>query len=181
MDALMPLASLPVQIAGRNRIWRRMVMDSIRQDPEWNGGEYQKQPGGLTWAAYMLILMGSSPLRYQKEAPTRDAADQLLDRLVKTQLQRLDANDFLYQVDSSRNYNPAPLLGKIQAPLVAINSADDQINPPELGILEAKVREVPRGRYVLLPISEETHGHGTHTYPAIWKDHLALLLEASKK
>jgi homoserine O-acetyltransferase len=181
MDALMPLASLPVEIAGRNRMQRRMIMDAIRKDPEWKNGEYKTQPRGLENAVYLLVVMGSSPLQMQKAAPTRDAADKMLEEMVQNYLKRVDANDLLYQVDSSRNYNPAPELAKIKAPLLAINSADDEINPPELGIMEREIKHVARGRFVLLPISDKTRGHGTHSFAEIWKDYLAELLETSKK
>nr|MDQ3821180.1 hypothetical protein [Acidobacteriota bacterium] len=181
MDALMPLASLPAQIAGRNRMMRRMVIDSIRSDPEWNGGEYKKQPHGLASAIYTLIFMVSSPLQWQKQAPTRDAADKFFDQLVQNYLKQFDANDMLYQFDASRDYNPAPELEKIKAPLVAVNSADDQVNPPELGIMEREIKRVRRGRFVLIPISAQTRGHGTHSLPALWKQYLAELLEESKR
>jgi homoserine O-acetyltransferase len=180
MDALMPLASLPAEIAGRNRMMRRMVTDSIRGDPEWLGGEYKRQPRGLTSAIYTLIFMVSSPLQWQKQAPTREAADKLFDQLVASYQKQFDANDMLYQFDASRDYDPAPELEKIRAPLVAVNSADDQVNPPELGIMEREIGRVRRGRYVLIPTSGETRGHGTHSLPAVWKQHLAALLEESK-
>jgi homoserine O-acetyltransferase/O-succinyltransferase len=179
MDALMPLASLPVQIAGRNRTMRRMVIDSIKNDPDWNNGEYKTQPRGLTSAIYTLLFMTSSPLQWQKQAPTREAADAFFDRIVNGQLRRADANDMLYAFDASRDYNPAPKLETIRAPLVAINSADDQVNPPELGILDREIKRVKRGRYVLIPISDQTRGHGTHSLPAIWQEHLAQLLKDS--
>jgi len=181
MDALMPLASLPVQIAGRNRMMRRTAIDSIRNDPEWKGGDYVAQPrGGLTAAVYTLLFMGSSPLQWQKAAPTRDAADRFFDEQVQARLKTMDANDTLYQFEASRDYDPAPALETIRAPLVAVNSADDEVNPPELGILEREIRRVPRGRAVLLPISPETRGHGTHSWPAIWQEHLAALLRATE-
>ena len=180
MDALMPLASLPVQIAGMNRMRRRMIMDSIRTDPEWKNGEYTTQPRGLTCALYGLILMGASPLQLQKQAPTRDAADALLEKMVSARLAQTDANDMLYQFDASRDYDPAPRLESIKAPLTAVNSADDLINPPELGIMEREIKRVKRGRFELLPITDETRGHGTHTLPAIWHEHLARLLDDSK-
>jgi homoserine O-acetyltransferase len=179
MDALMPLASLPVQIAGRNRMMRRMVIDSIKNDPGWNGGDYKSQPRGLTSAIYTLLFMTSSPLQWQKQSPTREAADRFFDELVRRQLARADANDMLYAFDASRNYDPAPSLENIKAPLVAINSADDQVNPPELGILEREIKRVRRGRYVLIPISDRTRGHGTHSLPELWQQHLAQLLEES--
>lgn len=180
MDALMPLASLPVQIAGRNRMLRKMAMDSIRNDPEWNNGEYTKQPRGLVDALHILLIMGSSPLQWQKEAPDRDSADRFVDEHIARYMQQDDANDFLYQFDASRDYNPQPKLGTIEAPLLAVNSADDQINPPELGILEREIRNVPHGRAIVIPISDATHGHGTHTWAAVWKDQLVKLLRESE-
>lgn len=182
MDALMPLASLPVEIAGRNRIWRKMAMDAIRNDPEWQGGEYKTQPmRALNTAQDLLLLVGSAPLQWQKQAPTRDAADKFSEDRVKAAIARLDANDLLYQLDSSREYNPAPKLEAIKAPLIAINSADDFINPPELGIIEREIKRVKRGRFVLLPISDQTRGHGTHTIATIWQAYLKELLEATMK
>jgi homoserine O-acetyltransferase len=182
MDALMPLASLPVQISGRNRMMRKMLMDSIRTDPEWNSGEYTHQPHGLIGALNILLVMGSSPLQWQKEAPDRDSADKFLDDRIARYMQEDDANDLLYQVDASRDYNPQPKLAAIKAPLLAVNSADDQINPPELGILEREIRNVAHGRAVIIPISDATRGHGTHTLAAVWKDQLvALLKETDRK
>ena len=177
MDKLMPLASLPVQISGRNRWTRRMVMDSIKNDPEWNNGEYRTQPvRGLTSAVYTLMMMSSAPLQNYKQAPTRDEADKLFDAQVKSQLANRDANDMLYQFDSSRDYDPAPNLEKIKAPLIAINSADDQVNPPELGIMEREIKRVKLGRYILIPVSDKTRGHGTHTMAEIWGEYLRELL-----
>jgi homoserine O-acetyltransferase len=180
MDALMPLASLPVQIAGRNRMMRRMAMDSIKSDPEWSNGEYKSQPRSLVSALHILMIMSSTPLQWQKQAPTRDAADKFLDEWIKNRLAKTDANDLLYQFDSSRNYDPSPRLTEIQAPLVAVNSADDVINPPELGILEREIKHVKRGRAVVLPISDKTRGHGTHSWPEVWKEHLQALLQESE-
>ena len=181
MDALMPLASLPVEIAGRNRIWRRMAMDAIRDDPEWLGGEYKTEPmRALTSAENLLLLVGSAPLFWQKQAPTRDAADKFYEDRLRAAVARLDANDLLYQVDSSREYNPAPKLETIKAPLVAINSADDVINPPELEIIEREIKRVKHGRFILIPISDQTRGHGTHTLPAIWQGYLKELLAESE-
>jgi homoserine O-acetyltransferase len=181
MDALMPLASLPVQIAGRNRMTRRMIIDPIKNDPEWNNGEYKSQPRGLTTAVYTLLFMTSSPLQWQKEAPTRDTADRFFDDMVRRRLAQTDANDILYAVDASRDYDPAPHLESIKAPLLAINSADDQVNPPELGILEREIKRVKRGQYVLIPISDRTRGHGTHSLPEVWKDHLSGLLRETEQ
>src|SRR5438445_8444 len=170
MDALMPLACQPVQIAGRNRVWRKMVMDAIRNDPEWKGGEYSDEPQqALRTALDLLLIAGSAPLYMQKTLPTRDAADKYLDDYFKARLAGLDANDLLYAVNASRNYDPSPNLEKITAPVMFINSADDFINPPELGIAEREGKKVKNGRFVLLAISEETRGHGTHTRAAVWK------------
>src|ERR1700730_15928404 len=181
MDALMPLASNPVEIAGRNRIWRRMAMDAIRNEPEWLGGEYKTQPTrALVAAENLLLLAGSAPLFWQKQAPTRDMADKFYEDRWKAGVARLDANDLLYQLDSSREYNPAAKLETIKAPLVAINSADDFINPPELGLIDREIKRVKRGRYILLPITEQTRGHGTHTLPAIWQGYLKELLDETE-
>jgi homoserine O-acetyltransferase/O-succinyltransferase len=180
MDALMPLACLPVQIAGRNRLWRKMVMDAIRKDPAWKGGEYTAEPlEGLRTALDMLLIAGSAPLLMQKQLPTRDDADKFLDDFFAARLHTLDANDLLYQVNASRNYDPSPQLAKIKARVMFVNSADDFINPPELGIAEREIRKVKNGRFVLLPTSGKTHGHGTHTWAAVWQQYLAELLKAS--
>jgi homoserine O-acetyltransferase len=179
MDALLPLASLPVQISGRNRMMRKMIIDAIRTDPEWQDGEYTTQPRGLITALDVLMIMSSSPLQWQKLAPDRDRADRFLTEWIEARRRQTDANDLLYQIEASRDYDPQSKLGAIHAPLLAINSADDQINPPELGILEREIQHVPRGRAVILPISDATHGHGTHTDAAVWKDQLVELLRES--
>jgi homoserine O-acetyltransferase/O-succinyltransferase len=169
MDALLPLASAPVEIAGRNRFMRRMITDALRDDPV----------NGLRTAVDIVAIMSSSPLQSYKDAPTREQADHLFDETIQ---KRMDANnpiDMLYQFDSSRDYNPEPDLQKIRVPLLAINSADDVVNPPELGIMERAIQRVKRGRYIVLPITDQTRGHGTHSLPAIWKEHLAWLLENS--
>jgi homoserine O-acetyltransferase/O-succinyltransferase len=180
IDAAMPLASQPVEIAGRNRMFRRMIIDAIRTSPDWNNGEYTQQPHGLAAALDVLLIMGSAPLRMQKEEPTREQADNFLEDFIAARLKTTDANDMLYYFDASRNYNPEPQLEKITVPLTAVNSADDTINPPELKILDRDIQRVKKGKYVLLPITDETRGHGTHTWPAIWKEHLAGLLQRSE-
>jgi homoserine O-acetyltransferase/O-succinyltransferase len=177
MDGLVPLASVPAQIAGRNRVMRKMIMDDIRRDPEWRAGDYDKQPRGLTAAVQVLVLMTSSPLRWHASAPTRDSADRFLEEQMQRRLAGADANDFLYAFDASRNYDPSANLEKIRAPVLAINSADDVVNPPELGLMEKLMPRVRRGRYVLIPTSPETRGHGTHSYPALWQEHLKRFLE----
>lgn len=182
MDALMPLACLPVQIAGRNRIWRKMIIDGIRQDPDWKNGDYKAEPrAGLQIAADFLLIAGSAPLHMQEDLPTRDAADQYLEDFMKRVTANLDANDFLYAVDSSRNYDPSSKLETIRAQVMYINSGDDFINPPELGIAEREIKRVRNGKFVLLPASEQTHGHGTHTWAAVWQPYLKELLEESGK
>jgi len=180
MDALMPLACQRVQIAGRNRAFRKMMMDAIRNDPEWKGGEYTAEPQqALRTVLDLLLIAGSAPLYMQQTYPTREAADKYLDDTFKARLAGMDANDTLYHFNASRNYDPSPQLGKITAHVMFINSADDFINPPELGIAEREIKKVKNGRFVLLPISDETRGHGTHTRAAVWKQYLAELLEKS--
>jgi homoserine O-acetyltransferase len=181
MDALMPLASLPTQISGRNRAWRRIIIDAIRNDPAWSGGEYETQPPSLRTAAETLWFMSSNPVLRQKEAPTLAKTDEVLDRFVEQIVKTDDANDVLYALEASRDYDPGPNLEKIRAPLLAINSADDLINPPELGILEREIKRVPRGRAVVIPLSDQTRGHGSHTLAALWKEQLTKLLEETEK
>jgi homoserine O-acetyltransferase len=181
MDALMPLASLPTQISGRNRAWRRIIIDAIRNDPAWNGGEYKTQPPSLRTAAEMLWFMSSNPLLRQKEAPTLAKTDEVLDKFVVDIMKADDANDVLYALEASRDYDPGPHLEKIRAPLLAINSADDLINPPELAILEREIKRVPQGRALVIPLSEKTRGHGSHTIAALWKDELVRLLRELEK
>jgi len=177
MDALMPLASLPTQISGRNRAWRRVIIDAIRNDPAWNGGEYKTQPPSLRTAAETLWFMSGNPVLRQKEAPTLAKTDEILDKFVNDYVKTADANDVLYAVEASHDYDPGPNLEKIRAPLLAINSTDDLINPPELGILESEIKRVPHGRAIVVPFSEKTRGHGSHTVAALWKDALVKLLQ----
>ena len=179
MDALMPLASLPTQISGRNRAWRRVIIDAIRNDPAWSGGEYKSQPPSLRTAGEMLWLMSSNPVLRQNEAPTLSATDAALDKFVDQIVKTDDANDVLYALEASRDYDPGPNLEKIQAPLLAVNSADDLINPPELGILEREIKRVAHGRAIVIPLSDKTRGHGSHTVAALWKDELVRLLDES--
>ena len=176
MDALLPLASLPTQISGRNRVWRRMAIDAIRGDPEWQGGEYQKQPQSLRTGAQMLYLMSSNPVLRQAETPTLAQTDAALDAFVANYFKTGDANDYLYALEASRDYDPGPGLEKITAPLLAINFADDLINPPELGILEREIKRVKPGRAITILFSDKTRGHGSHTVAALWKDELMHLL-----
>ncbi|HVO00014.1 MAG TPA: alpha/beta fold hydrolase [Steroidobacteraceae bacterium] len=181
-DALMPLACLPVQIAGRNRMWRRLIIDAITGDPAWSNGEYTSEPtAALRNAAGILLIAGSAPARQQREYPTRDAADQRTDEALAALVADLDANDLLYQVSASRDYDPEARLGEIRAPLMWVNSADDFINPPELGIAEREIGKIPHGRFVLLPVGENTHGHGTHTWAVAWQDYLRELLAESAR
>ncbi len=181
MDALMPLASLPIQISGRNRAWRRIIIDAIHNDPAWKGGDYQTEPPSLRTAAEMLWFMSSNPILRQKEAPTLAKTDEVLDKFVNDYVKTADANNVLYAVAASQDYDPSPDLEKIRVPLLAINSADDLINPPELGILEREIKRVPEGRAVVIPLSDQTRGHGSHTLAALWKDELVALLKRSQR
>jgi homoserine O-acetyltransferase len=181
MDALMPLASLPTQISGRNRGWRRMIIDAIRNDPAWNGGEYKTQPPSLRTAAEMLWFMSSNPVLRQKEAPTLRETDEKIDQFVNDYVKTGDANDVLYALQASHDYDPGPNLEKIRAPLLAINTADDLINPPELGILEREIKRVPHGRAIVMPMTDKTHGHGSHTIAALWKNELAKSLKQTNR
>ena len=181
MDALLPLASLPTQISGRNRAWRRVVIDAIRNDPEWKNGDYTTQPQSLRTAALMLWLVGSNNVRRQRSAPGIADADRILDAEIARYTKSGDANDILYALEASRDYDPAPGLEKVKAPLVAINFADDIINPPELEILETNIKRVPNGRAITIPASDRTAGHGTHTMAAVWKEHLVELLARTEK
>jgi homoserine O-acetyltransferase/O-succinyltransferase len=180
-DALMPLASLPTQISGRNRAWRRIIIDAIRNDAAWNGGEYKTQPPSLHTAAQILWFMSSNPVLRQKEASTLAKTDEVLDKFVEQIVKADDANDVLYAVEASHDYDPGPNLEKIRAPLLAINSADDLINPPELGILEREIKRVPHGRAVVIPMSDKTRGHGSHTIARLWKDQLLELLRETEQ
>jgi homoserine O-acetyltransferase len=180
MDALMPLASLPTQISGRNRVWRKMISDAIRSDPDWRQGDYTSEPHSLRLAAEILFFMGSNPrLRYE-QAPTLEKADKVLADDADRAMRTMDANDVLYAAESSRDYDPGPALESIRAPLIAVNTADDLINPPDLGILEREIKRVPHGKAVLLPESPETRGHGSHTIAKLWKQYLEELLKESQ-
>jgi homoserine O-acetyltransferase len=181
MDALMPLASLPGPISGRNRIWRKVLMDAIRTDPGWAGGDYSTQPEGLRIAGGMMLLMASNPRLHYLQAPSLAAADEELseyeDRFVRTH----DANDVVYAFAASEDYDPSPDLEKIEAPLIAVNTADDLINPPDLGILEEGIARVKHGRAIVIPEGPETVGHGSHTKASLWKQYLAELLGESAR
>jgi homoserine O-acetyltransferase len=180
MDALMPLACQPVAIVGRNRLWRSMVVNAIQNDPEWKGGEYTNPPrAGLRTAVDLLIIAGSAPIYMQNTLNARDTIERYLTNQLATRMANTDANDLIYQVEASRTYDPSPKLETIQAPVMFVNSADDFINPPELAIAEREIQRVKRGRFVLIPAGEKTRGHGTHTWAALWKQHLEALLAES--
>ena len=182
MDAIMPLASQPVAIAGRNWIQRKMAMDLIKMDPEWKGGEYTSIPkAGMSGAILAMMFMISSPLQWQKTAPTREKSEEMMHSMLDRYLKLLDPNDMIYAFNSSRNYDPSPHLSEIKAPLYAINSADDQVNPPELRILETEIKKVKNGRAIVLPITDSTSGHGTHSNPLVWGRYLKELLAISEK
>jgi homoserine O-acetyltransferase len=181
-DALAPFACLPVEIAGRNRMWRYMAMQMIRDDPAWDNGNYKTEPiEGLRGANSLLIIAGSAPLQMQKNFPTRELAEQYVDKTIDRLDAHTDADNFLYYVDASRNYNPEPKLSTITAPVLWINSADDFINPPELGIAQKLVTRMPHAKFILIPISDATRGHGTHTVASVWKDYLVEFLKQTDK
>jgi homoserine O-acetyltransferase len=174
MDGLVPLACVPTQIAGRNRMMRQFIAESIRNDPAWQNGDYTSPPlMGLRGALHMMFMMQSVPMQQQKSAPTRDAAEETANAWMRQRLASTDANDFLFQFEASRDYDPSPKLETIAAPVLAINSADDQVNPPELGLMERLMPRVRNVRFVLIPVSDQTRGHGTHSMPAIWGSYLA--------
>ncbi|WP_231733371.1 MULTISPECIES: alpha/beta fold hydrolase [unclassified Phenylobacterium] len=180
-QALMPMACLPVEIAGRNRLWRKMAIDAVQADPAWKGGDYADQPvQGLRTAQSLLILAGASPLPMQNQLPTREAVDAWIGPELARRMAPVDANDLIYQLDASRTYDPSNDLEKIVAPMTWVNSADDFINPPDLGIAEREARRLRTTRFVLIPASEKTRGHGSHTWAALWKDELAALLTRSE-
>jgi len=182
MDALMPLACLPVEIAGRNRMWRDLIIERIRQDPEWKAGEYTAEPRGtLEMVGAIQLIAGGAPIQMQKDAPTRGAADKYLVDYMQRYASTFDANDTLYAFSASRNYDPSPGLDKIAIPVMWVNSADDFINPPELGIAEREIKRVKNGDFILLPASDQTYGHGTHTHAAVWQSYLQQLLTPSAK
>jgi homoserine O-acetyltransferase len=180
MDALMPLAAVPTQISGRNRAWRRVIIDSIRNTPDWQNGDYTSQPHGLRIASEMSWFMGSNPILRLNEAPSLVDVDRVLDRYVAGRQTTMDANDVLYAFEASRDYDPGPGLEKIKARLVAINSADDLINPPELKVLERDIKRVKRGKAIVLPYTDQTVGHGSHTKAVLWKKHLVQLLKQTE-
>lgn len=176
-DGLVPLACAPSAIVGRNRMMRKMMMDDIRNDPEYRRGEYAEQPRGLRSALQLLFMMGSAPLVQHQQGPTRDTADSVITAYIAARARVTDANDMLYQFDASRDYDPSPHLARISAPVLAINSADDLVNPPELGIMERLMPQVAKGKFILLPITPQTRGHGTHSVPAVWSHYLAEFLK----
>lgn len=181
-DGLVPLACLPIEIAGRNRVWRYMAMQSIRDDPAWDNGNYAHEPiEGLRAAANLLIIAGSAPQQMQKDYPTRQQAESYFDRTAAAIVARTDADDFLYYFDASRNYNPEPKLSTIVTPVLWINSADDFINPPELDIAQKLVTRMPHAKFILVPASMQTYGHGTHTHAAVWKSYLANFMKETAK
>nr|WP_315459169.1 alpha/beta fold hydrolase [uncultured Sphingorhabdus sp.] len=177
VEKLAPFACLPVEIAGQNRMWRKLSIDAIKNDPAWNNGEYTQPPlSGLRTAASLSMIAGANPLALQAQYPAREAAEAFTDQAFARTASRNDANDIIYQLDSSRTYNPWPMLEQIKAPTLWINSADDFINPANYGITEKAVKRMPAVKFILIPATPETKGHGTHTWAKFWKDDLAELM-----
>jgi homoserine O-acetyltransferase len=181
MDALVPLASNPVEIAGRNRVWRKLLVDAIVTDPTWENGNYKTPPRNLASAIGFLLMATSVPLQWQKQFSTAKQADAWLADQIASRTKATDANDMIYYFRASEDYNPAPHVAKITAPLLAINSADDFVNPPELPMMETLIKQVPKGRFLLLPITDQTRGHGTHTLPAIWGEQVRTFLDSVRR
>ncbi len=176
-ERLAPFACNTREIAGRNRMWRKMAIDAIEADPLWDGGNYKTPPvQGLRTANDLSILAGGNSVALQARFPTRELADKSLADSLAQRTGGQDANDIIYQYDSSRSYNPYPLLERITVPVLWINSGDDFINPPELGLAQEDVKRMPRARFILIPATAETKGHGTHTWAKFWKAELAQLL-----
>lgn len=177
VDALMPIACLPIAVTGRDRLWRSVIIDAIRSDPEWQQGEYTSEPlAALRTAAGVLLIAGSAALQMQAALPTAEAADTLLHKYLERQLKELDANDLLYEINASRTVDRAAALEQIRVPVMWVNSADDFVTPPELGIAEREIKRLKNGRFVLLPSSDQTHGHGTAMYAVAWQQYLVQLL-----
>ena len=181
MDAVLPVACLPAQISGRNRMERKLIVDAIRNDPQWQGGDYGKQPQGLVTALGMVAISAGSTKRIYEEAPTQEATNRLLDRMVEQRMKTADANDVLYAWDASRDYDPGPALARITAPVTAVNFEDDQRNPSELGILEREMARVRNGKFILVPASDRTHGHASLADAALWKEYVVELLARSRR
>ena len=182
MDVAVPMASMPIAMSGRNWMMRRLIVDSIRQDPDWHDGDYTVQPKSAKFAfTFFNIAMSGGTRALQKAAPTSAGADALVDQRLSASAAAQDANDMLYQWDSSRDFDPSPSLEAIRATLVAINSMDDERNPPELGLVDREIRRVPNGRVIWIPASDETSGHGTTYQAKYWRDELAAVLSSAPR
>lgn len=182
VQAMMPMACLPMQIAGHNRMWRKAAVEGIKADPAWAGGDYTAPPVmGLRVAASLLQVAGFAPLYLQKAYPTRDAADAYITQRISAAIKGIDANDTIYQVESSRNYDPSADVEKMTMPVTWINSSDDFINPWDYGVAEEFGKRLPDGKYLLIKATDDTRGHGTHTWSKFWQDELIALLARSEK
>jgi len=181
LDAAMPLACAPVQIAGRNRLFRKIIIDAIRNDPGYMNGDYKQEPAALRTVAGLSLLIGRGPMDFYRENPTRYQADVALEQAEERGMTNQDANDVVYAFNASRNYDPSAKLNQIKVPLILVNSADDPINPPELRFAEDQIKKVALGKFVLIPASDQTRGHGTHSLPAVWKQYLEELLRKSER
>lgn len=181
LDAAMPLACAPVPIAGKNRLFRKIIIDAIRSDPGYHGGDYTQQPGSMRTVAGIMLLIGRGPLDFYRENPTREQADVALDRAENNGMTNLDGNNTIYAFEASRNYDPSTKLDQIKAAVMFVNSGDDPINPPEMPFAEEQIKKVKRGKFVLIPTGEQTRGHGTHSLPVVWKQYLEELLKETER
>jgi homoserine O-acetyltransferase len=177
MDAMLLLSCLPIEVASRNRMVRKIMVDDIRLDPGWNNGNYTQQPYGLRAALGHLLVVGSVPTYWQREYPTAALADKYVDEYIESNMKTTDANDFMYQYDASRNFDASKDLDKIQAKVLVINPQEDFWNPAELGIAEKEIKKVKYGKFVLLPFSDDSRGHYTFFQAKVWQSHLAEFLK----
>lgn len=180
MDLLMPVASQPIQVSGRNALWRRLLIEGIRNDPDWKGGDYTEQPKRFRTILPIFNIMTESVLGLQQQAPSNEAAGALYGKIAASYAGKADANDWLYWFDSSLDYDPLPALDRIRAKLLAVNFADDELNPPQLDVMNSAIAKLKDARFVLVPTSPDTHGHQSLRFANLWKDYLSEFLASPR-